>query len=121
MEKEYINLGELKDFVGKHKLRDMYSNIHFKALVSIKTALNEILNEEMEVRITFDGYDNYGKVTLLADYLDPNLFPTEFDAKWQKMEYKGNIFLNISDIHKRNPSIGKYNVKIVPLSKRRTV
>jgi len=117
MEQEYINNGELKDFVSDNNLMDMYSNIHFKALVSIKTAQKEIKSKEMEVRITFDNFNSYGKVSLIADYIDPLLFPTIFEAGWQKMEYRENMYLHITDTHKKNPKIGMYDVKIIPLPK----
>jgi len=117
MEQEYVNQGELKDFVEKHRLMDMYSNIYFTASVSIKTAKNEIVDEEMNVMITFDDFNSYGKVTLMGHDLDPTLYPTVLEAKWQKMVHVGKVFLNISDIHKKNPMIGKYEVKIVPMGR----
>jgi hypothetical protein len=117
MEQGYDNQGELKDFVERHKLMDMYSNIHFKASVSIKTAKNEIVDEEMNVMITFDDFNSYGKVTLMGHDLEPTLYPTVLEAKWQKMIHVENVFLQISDIHKKNPMIGKYDVKIVPMGK----
>lgn len=43
------SLDNLRNFVHDHDLLDRYSNIHFKAIVSIKTALNRIPNEEMEI------------------------------------------------------------------------
>jgi len=115
MEQGYINQDELRDFVFKHKLMDKHSNIQFRALVSIKTDNNELLNEEMNVMITLDGFDSYGKVFLLGDNLDFTKFPIVFEAKWQKMEHVNNIFLKISDIHKKNLKIGKYCIKIVPM------
>ena len=54
MEQELENQRELKDFIENHQLRDRYSNIHFKAIVSIKTSQNEIIKETMKVMITFD-------------------------------------------------------------------
>lgn len=114
---EFTNLEELKDFVESHELMDSHSNIQFKALVSIKTTLNEIEEEEMTVMINYDGYDSYGKVSLIKSDLDPYLFPTVFDGKWQKMQHIENVFLQISDFHKMNPKIGQYNVKIVPISR----
>lgn len=115
MEQVYINLGELKDFIQDNNLMDMYSNIRFKALVSIKTIQKEIRNQEMNVRVTFQ--EGYGKITLLEESLDPYQFPSEFEAQWQKMEYKENLYLYITDTHKKNPSIGKYEVKIIPIPK----
>lgn len=117
MEKGYKNLSELKDFIELHDLSDMYSIIHFAAAVSIETAQNKIQNEIMEVRITFDDYDSYGKVFLVSNDLDPYLYPTVFEAKWQEMEHINNVYLQISDTHRRNSIIGKYRVLIVPQRK----
>ena len=88
MEQGYINQGELKDFIEDNNLMDMYSNVNFKALVSIRTAQSEIKSKEMGVRISFDDNNSYGKVYLLDDSLDPHLFPTIFEAGWQTMEGK---------------------------------
>jgi acyl-ACP thioesterase len=112
MEQTYTNLNELRDFVEIHNLMDSYSNIHFKAKFSIKTAKNEIMNKEAEVLITFD---DTGRVTLIKDELDATLFPTVFYPRWQKMEHKENIYLLITGTHTKNPTIGKFEVKIVPL------
>jgi hypothetical protein len=115
MGQEYKNLEEIKSFVEGHDLMDNRSNIQFIANVTIKTALNEIEDEKMTVMITYEGFDNYGIVTLLNSDLNPNLFPTVFNGKWQKMEHIEGVFLQISDFHKMNPKIGQYNVKIVPI------
>lgn len=119
MEQKYINLGELKEFVKNHNLSDMYSVIQFKALVTILTVQNKLINLEMNVNITFDGYENYGTVSLFESNIDPYLYPTVFYAQWQKMEYVNNEYLRITDTHTKNPSIGKYEVKIIPLSRLR--
>ena len=115
MVKPEENLRNLKDFVEHHDLQDRFSNIFFNALVTIKTATNKVTNQHMEVRISFDGYDSYGAVTLMKSDLDTNLYPTIFEAKWNQMEHVDDEYLSISDTHKMNPKIGKYLVKIIPL------
>lgn len=102
----------LRNFVHDHDLLDRNSNIHFKAIVSIKTALNRIPNEEMEIRITFDD----GRVSIQdsKSILDTDLYPTVFYAMWQKMEHVDEMYLHICDIHRSNAKIGKYDVKIIP-------
>ena len=117
MEKKIDNSQELRDFVETHDLRNRFSIIHFKSLVSITTAQNKLINKEMEVMITFDDFDSYGKVSLLDSGLDPYLFPTVFEAKWQTMIHVDKEFLKISDTHKQNNRIGVYKVKIIPLEK----
>lgn len=113
MKQAIINSQELSQFVTKNNLRNKHSIIHFNSIVNIKTAKNKIDFKEMEVMISFDGFDNYGKVTLMDDELDPYLYPTEFNAKWQKMEIDVSI-LKISGFHKDNVDIGNYEVKIIP-------
>lgn len=115
MEKKYINGQQLTDFVETHDLRNSYSNIHFNAIISITTAKNRLVNQQMEVMISFENYNSLGLVTLLENDIDPLIFPTSFEATWQKMEHIENEYLLISDIHRKNPKIGKYSVKIIPL------
>lgn len=114
MEKGHINHKELKGFVEYHGLSNKYSVIQFNALVTITTEKNKVSNEEMEVGITFDGYNNYGTVTLLESYLDPYLYPTVFKAQWQNIKHIDKEYLYITDTH---PTIGRYEVKIIPFSR----
>ncbi|WP_442264555.1 hypothetical protein ACSIGC_09320 [Tenacibaculum sp. ZS6-P6] len=97
-------------------MRNRHSIIHFNALVSINAAKNSVTNERIEVMISFDNYNSYGEVKFLTGDLDPYLFPTVFEAKWNKMEQKTDHLL-ISDIHTKNSDIGKYEVRITPLEK----
>lgn len=112
MERVHDNLNELRNFVSYHKLMNSHSIIQFIAKVTIITAQNKIENEEMKVSIT---YDEYGKVTILESHINPYLYPTVFDPRWQRIENVEDVFLRISDTHTKNPVIGKYEVKIVPL------
>jgi len=111
------NSGELNDFVHAHNLMNRKSVVNFTAIVSIVTAKNKIENKEIEILISFDNFDSYGQVTFLSGNLDPNLFPTVFDGKWQNMKHVDNVYLKISDTHTKNSNIGKYEVKIVPIRK----
>jgi hypothetical protein len=117
MEQKYINAQHLSEFVETHNLTNRVSLIHFNAIVNITTAQNKITNQKIEVMISFDGYDNFGKVTLLKNDFDPYLYPIQYEAKWQKMEHIDGEYLKITDNHRHNPAIGKYSVKIIPLEK----
>ncbi|MDR1679952.1 MAG: hypothetical protein LBR81_09305 [Prevotellaceae bacterium] len=109
MTQEFIdNQDNLKSFVELHNLQDRNSNICFYANVDIETKCNKI-NVSAEVRVTFDN--NGGYLCLLADELNPYIYPTDFYAQWQKMEHIDEIYLKISGNH---PTIGQYTVKIVP-------
>lgn len=116
MTQEFKNQDELTDFIELHKLRNRDSAVYFLALVSITTAKNSIINERLEVMISFDNFKSLGEVKLMTGDLDPYLFPTVFEARWNKMEHKTD-HLFISDVHTKNPDIGKYEVKITPLEK----
>jgi len=118
MGSETDNSHELRDFVDTHHLRNSHSIIHFNAIVSIKTAKNKVANIHSEVMVNFD---EYGSVSLLRTEieLDPYLYPTVFDAKWQPMEHVDGEYLLVSDTHRKNPDIGKYTVKIHPLKRLR--
>lgn len=116
MELGYTNNRELKNFVGGHSLQNKYSIIQFSANVNIKTEQAE-LTEEMNVSITFDGYQNFGRVSLLESHLDTEVFPTMFDAQWQTFEHVEDVFLKIQGFHKQKPKIGEYVVKIIPIAR----
>ncbi len=115
MEQWVINSGELKDFVEKHKLRNRNSIIQFKSLVSIETVKNSIKEEEIVIMISFSNYNSSGQLSFIGDDLDPYLFPTQFEADWQQMQHIDTQYLLITGNHKKNPNIGKYTVKIIPL------
>jgi len=119
MEKKDFNGQQLRNFVETHELRNRFSIIQFNAVVSITTAMNKITNQQMEVMISFDNFNSLGQVTLMESRLDPEKYPTVFEATWQQMEHVDNEYLLISDIHKKNPSIGTYSVKVIPLVKLR--
>jgi hypothetical protein len=119
MEQKYTSHSELKNFVQSHKLRNSHSLINFISIVTIETAENKITNREMEILITFDGYDNYGSISLLENELDPYAYPTKFFAKHQEMKYVNGEFLLIKGNHTKNPAIGNYEVKIIPLNRLR--
>ncbi len=67
MEQKDVNLEQLQDFVSVHDLQNRHSRISFYAIITIQTAKNRITNQKMVVSISFDGYDNYGVVTLLEN------------------------------------------------------
>lgn len=117
MEQKDINSQQLREFFQHHDLMNRYSIIQFHSIVSITTAKNKITNQPMKVMITLDGYDSYGRLTLLESDINPHLFPTDFEAKWQKMEHVDNEYLEISGVHSKNQDIGKYSVKIIPLER----
>lgn len=117
MQNKIENNRELRNFVDVHDLRNKHSVIYFNAIVSITTANSKITDEKFPVMISFNDFDSYGKITLMNSEIDPSYFPTIFDAKWQKIKHTNNEHLLIEDLHKQNPNIGKYIVKITPLDK----
>ena len=119
MRQQHENTQQLSDFVSTHELRNRQSVTHFNALVDITTAQNKLVNQSIQVMISFDNFDSYGQVVLLTGDLDPLLYPTTFDGKWPntRFEHIDSEFLKISDFHTRNAAIGQYSVKIIPLSR----
>jgi len=118
MEQWIINSGNLRDFATKHKLIDKHSYIQFNSLVSIDTARNSIRNKEIVIWINFHSNCS-GKLHFLNDNLDPDLYPTEFSADWQRIQHMNNEYLLITGNHTKNPAIGNYTVKITPLGRLR--
>jgi hypothetical protein len=113
---DYSDTQALNEFVHTHKLMDRKGHIMFSALVSITTVQQKLRNRQMDIMVRFDGYDNLGTLTLMENDLDNNLFPTRFNAKWQKFEHVAEEHLLIKGTHTQNPNIGKYEVKVIPLS-----
>lgn len=117
MEQCYINGRELKDFVEQHDLQNRYSVTHFQALLTIRTAENKMINRQVEILISFDNFNSLGQVTIMDSTIDPMLFPTVFEANYQKMEHINEEYLLITDVHTKNAQIGDYEVKIIPLGR----
>lgn len=116
---DYTNNQALSNFIHSHKLMNRHSIIEFMAIVTIKTANNKVTNHQMRVMAQLDGYDSLGTLSLLESELDPYLYPTVFDAKWQSFQHVDSEFLLIKGNHIKNSDIGKYEVKIIPLQRTR--
>ena len=114
---EYENTRALQHFVHHHNLMNSVSAVNFIGIVTIKTDKHKIINKQVKIIITFDGYDNYGTLTLHDNEINPYLFPTVLEAKWQTFKHVDNEYLNIDGFHKFNADIGKYNIKIIPLNR----
>lgn len=117
MEPYQISLANLREFIHHHKLMDRFSNIQFEGLITIQTAQNQITSERMRVMINLNDYKCYASITIMESHIDPNLYPTVLCARFQKIEHVNKEYLYISDTHTLNHNIGKYSVKITPLSK----
>ncbi len=115
MDQKIISSQQLKDFVLYHKLINSDRIIQFNAIVTMITSKNKITNKNIKVMVTFEGYNNYGQLSLFDSEIDPYLFPTVFEAKYQIMQHIDNEYLEINDVHTKNPDIGKYKIKIIPL------
>ncbi len=116
---DYTNSQALSDFIHSHKLMNSRSIIEFMAIVTIRTANNKVTNQQMRLMAQLDGYDSLGTLSLLESDLDPYLYPTVFDAKWQSFQHVDGEFLLITGNHNKNAAIGKYEVKIIPLQRTR--
>lgn len=114
---QYKDTQALQNFVHHHKLINSVSIVNFIGLVTIKTDKNRIVNRQVRITIAFDGYDNYGVLTIIDSDIDPYLFPTVLEAKWQTFEHIEEEYLKITGFHNSNPDIGKYEVKVTPLHK----
>jgi hypothetical protein len=115
----YQNAIELNDFVKYHNLMNRVSIIDFDAKVSIKTVKNTCQNQNVRVMIHLDGYNNYGRLQFIESELDTNLYPNDFDAKYQFFKHIDEVYFQIIGNHTLNSNIGEYEVKIVPLGRRR--
>lgn len=110
----FNNTQVLKDFVEDFNLKDNHSNIFFNANIEIVTTQKN-LKLSADVRITFNGYNNYGTVTIINDGIDPKLFPEIFMAQQDDFAIANDSRLVISGNHTNNAKIGQYTVKITPI------
>lgn len=116
---EEQNSQALNEFVHHHKLIGKYGTIRFMAKITIGTAHNRFESQGMEVMVNLADYNSMGKLSLIENELDPELYPTIFDAKYDTFNHVHEVYLQITGTHTKRPLIGKYSVIIVPL--RRTV
>ena len=115
-EKELQNIDALIDFLHFYKLKKSGElSCTFPALVTIETENNKLTDEKYKIHITWSGYNITGLVEIFDNDLDPDTYPTSFDVKWQDFKNADNKYLLISGFHDKNPKIGKYTVKIIPL------
>jgi len=96
-----------------------YGGIRFAAKIVIETEYNRHEAQEMEVMVSLTDFNSMGKLGLIENELDPDLYPTDFDAQYQNFTHVHDVYLHITGTHKKQPLIGKYLVTIVPL--RRTL
>lgn len=101
------NISVLKKFVFDNNIQNDQGIIHFNCEFNIKTPKG-IEIENCDARITFNGFNNEGELTVNSD-LPPLNYPTVFRAKYNEFSIENDI-LTIRDIH---PTIGKYEAKII--------
>ncbi len=86
----------------------------FAARVSIITASHSLEDVEVKVSATVDGSKDFGRLGFLEAKVNALLYPTDFDAKWQRFKYVDDAYLQVTGTHPKK-MIGKYTVKITPL------
>ena len=111
----YNKNNELSSFIHNNGLIEEDSRTtQFMAHVSIKTAENNIEEAEIRVSATLDGSKDFGRISFLENRLNSLIYPTDFDAKWQKFKNVEDQYLLITGTHTKK-MIGKYTVKISPI------
>lgn len=111
----YNKANELSSFVHNNGLIDADSRTtQFMAYITIHTAQNNIDKAEIKVSATIDGSKDFGRISFLENRINSLLFPTDFDAKWQKFKNMEDEYLLITGTHPKK-MIGKYTVEIRPL------
>ena len=111
----YNKSNELSSFIHNNGLIDDDKKVtQFVAHVTITTTSNNIDNIELKVSATLDGSKDFGRISFLENKLNSLLYPTDFDAKWQKFKNMENQYLEITGTHPKK-MIGKYIVQIRPV------
>ncbi|MBS1595979.1 MAG: hypothetical protein JST90_16835 [Bacteroidetes bacterium] len=86
----------------------------FAARVSITTASHSLEEAEVPVSATVDGSRDFGRLGFLEARVNALLYPTDFDAKWQRFRYVDDACLQITGTHPKK-MIGRYTVTIKPI------
>ena len=111
----YNKTNALSSFIHNNGLIDEHSSTtQFMAYVTINTASNNIDKIELKVSATLDGSKDFGRISFLENRLNSLIYPTDFDAKWQKFKNVEDQYLLITGTHAKK-MIGKYTVKISPI------
>lgn len=102
----------LKSFLhNKGLINDDNKVTEFMAHVSIKTAENTLNMAELKVSAILGHAANFGRLSFPDTRLDALIYPTDFDAKWQRFRNMDDQYLLISGTHPKK-MIGKYTVEI---------
>ncbi len=111
----YHPANELSIFIHRGGIITDDSRIcKFAARVSITTASHSLEDVEVPVSATVDGSKDFGRLGFLEAKVNALLFPTDFDAKWQRFKYVEEGYLEIRGVHPKK-MIGRYVVKITPI------
>jgi hypothetical protein len=111
----YNKANELSSFIHNNALIDGDSRTtQFMAYITIGTAQNNIDKAEIKVSATIDGSKDFGRISFLENRINSLIYPTDFDAKWQRFKNMGDEYLLITGTHPKK-MIGKYTVEIRPL------
>ena len=103
---------DLRSFIRNNRLINDDSMVtEFMAYVSIKTAENTLDKAELKVSAILGRADDFGRLSFLENRLDALIYPTDFDAKWQRFKNMEDQYLLISGTHPKK-MIGKYTVEI---------
>jgi hypothetical protein len=103
---------ELRSFLENNRLIIDDSKVaEFTAYVSIKTAENSLERAELKVSAILGQARDFGRLSFLENRLDALIYPTDFDAKWQRFRNMEDEYLLISGTHPKK-RIGKYTVEI---------
>jgi hypothetical protein len=103
---------DLRSFIHNNRLINDDSQVtEFMAYVSIKTAENTLDRAVQKISAILGHADNFGRLSFVENRLDALIYPTDFDAKWQRFRNMEDQYLLISGIHPKK-MIGKYTVEI---------
>ena len=103
---------DLRSFLYNNGLINDYSLVtEFIAYVNIKTAENTLDRTELKVSAILGNADDFARLSFTENRLDALIYPTDFDAKWQRFRNMEDQYLRISGTHPKR-MIGKYTVEI---------
>lgn len=103
---------DLRSFLQNNRLINADSLVtEFMAYVSIRTAENVMDRVELKVSAILGQADDFGRLSFPENRVDALIYPTDFDAKWQRFRNMDDQYLVISGTHPKK-MIGKYTVEI---------
>jgi len=108
-DKQSESSSQLSDFVNYYNLTNNFGLTRFNASVKFDVK-GKITWLDADIKIDRDGYNNYGRLTILSDV--PLLFPASFSANFDEIYFDREVGLKITGNYTKS-GLGHYTAYII--------